>query len=94
MTDSQTMGTPTSERKELRASQARAAFERLLALADIRVGGNRPWDIQIHHPGTFDRVLGQGSLGLGESYMDGWWDCERVDEFVCRALRAGLDTPA
>ncbi|MDD2727744.1 cyclopropane fatty acyl phospholipid synthase [Malikia sp.] len=89
--DSSTMGAPAAERKGLRASQARAAFERLLALADVRVGGNRPWDIQIHHPGTFDRVLGQGSLGLGESYMDGWWDCERIDEFICRALRAGLD---
>ncbi|MYZ51402.1 cyclopropane fatty acyl phospholipid synthase [Malikia spinosa] len=70
---------------------ARAAFERLLAQADVRLDGQRPWDLQIRHSGTFDRVLGHGSLGLGESYMDGWWDCERLDEFICRALRAGLD---
>ena len=70
---------------------AQAAFERLLAQADVRLDGQRPWDLQIRHSGTFDRVLGHGSLGLGESYMDGWWDCERLDEFICRALRAGLD---
>lgn len=91
MTESTTMESPAREGMSSHASQAGAAFERLLALADVRVGGNRPWDLQIHHPGTFGRVLGQGSLGLGESYMDGWWDCERIDEFVCRALRAGLD---
>ena len=63
----------------------------LLARADVRVGGTREWDIQIHHPQVLQRILAQGSLGLGESYMDGWWDCERVDEFIARVLRARLD---
>jgi cyclopropane-fatty-acyl-phospholipid synthase len=63
----------------------------LLATADIRVGGGRPWDMQVHHPDTFDRILARGSLGLGESYVDGWWDCEQVDGFITRILRARLD---
>ncbi len=63
----------------------------LLERADVRVGGARDWDIQIHHPQVLQRILAQGSLGLGESYMDGWWDCERVDEFIARVLRARLD---
>jgi cyclopropane-fatty-acyl-phospholipid synthase len=63
----------------------------LLALADIRVGGGRPWDMRVHHPDTFDRILTRGSLGLGESYVDGWWDCDQVDEFITRILRARLD---
>ncbi len=63
----------------------------LLARADIRCDGSRPWDLCIHHPDTLERILAQGSLGLGESYMDGWWDCEQVDEFICRVLRARLD---
>ena len=79
------------ERPRPGRSGAQAAFERLLAQADVRLNGPRPWDLQVRHDGTFERVLGQGSLGLGESYMEGWWDCERVDEFICRALRAGLD---
>jgi len=63
----------------------------LLATADIQVGGSRPWDMRVHHPATFDRILTRGSLGLGESYMDGWWDCDQVDEFISRILRARLD---
>ena len=39
----------------------------------------------------YARVLAQGSLGLGEAYMDGWWDCERLDEFFYRILTAELD---
>lgn len=71
MSDSTTLGVPASDSKIRRTSQARIAFERLLAQADVRLGGQRPWDLQIHHPGTFDRVLGHGSLGLGESYTEG-----------------------
>ncbi len=63
----------------------------LLASAGIVVNGARPWDMRIHHPDTLDRVLSQGSLGLGESYMDGWWDCDRVDELITRVLQARLD---
>ncbi len=50
--------------------------------AGIDIGGSRPWDIQVHNPQFYDRVLSSGSLGLGESYMDGWWDAERVDEVI------------
>jgi len=63
---------------------------RLLAGADVRIGGDRPWDITVHEPLTFRRLLSQGSLGLGESYLDGWWDCEALDAMFCRVLSAGL----
>ncbi len=66
---------------------ARKVFEQLLVKADIRIGGSRPWDIQIHNPRTLDRVLAQGSLGLGEAYMEGWWDCEAIDEMIVRILK-------
>ncbi len=39
----------------------------------------------------FKRVLQEGSLGLGESYMDGWWECDRLDMFFSKVLRAGLE---
>ena len=63
----------------------------LLDRADVRIGGNRPWDLQIHHRDTLARIMAQGSIGLGESYVDGWWDCARIDEFIARVLRARLD---
>jgi cyclopropane-fatty-acyl-phospholipid synthase len=63
----------------------------LLCDADIRVNGERPWDIHIHHPQTLSRLMAQGSLGLGESYMQGWWDCAQLDGLIERLLRARLD---
>ena len=72
-----------------------ARFERriadLLAEADVRIGGNRPWDIQVHDPRFHARVLGQGSLGLGESYMDGWWDAASLDGLLFHLLVARVD---
>lgn len=63
----------------------------LLQLADVEINGSRPFDIKVHHPQFFKRVVQQGSLGLGESYMDGWWDCQRPDMLFHRILRSGLD---
>jgi cyclopropane-fatty-acyl-phospholipid synthase len=61
----------------------------ILAKAGIVPNGNAPWDIKINDPRFYCRVLLEGSLGLGESYMEGWWDCERLDQFFARILRTG-----
>ncbi len=63
----------------------------LLDLAEIQPNGPNPWDIQIHDRRFYDRVLRDTSLGLGESYMDGWWDCEQIDQMIYRILLARLD---
>ena len=63
----------------------------LLGRAGIEVNGPAPSDLRINNPLFFKRVLQEGSLGLGESYMDGWWDCERLDIFFHKVLRAGLE---
>jgi cyclopropane-fatty-acyl-phospholipid synthase len=65
--------------------------ERLLSLADVRIDGDRPWDIQVHDEAMYARVLAEGALGLGESYMDGWWDSESVDQFFQHILSATLE---
>lgn len=58
--------------------------------ADIQINGERPWDIQVKNPDFYRRLLSKGSLGLGESYMDGWWECEQLDEFFNRIMAANL----
>lgn len=63
----------------------------MLDLADVQINGTRPWDIQVHNADFYARLLSKGSMGLGESYMDGWWDCEQLDEFISRALLLDLD---
>lgn len=63
--------------------------ERLLGSTDIRIDGDRPWDVRVHDDRLYRRVLSSGTLGLGEAYMDGWWDCDAIDELVARARRGG-----
>ncbi|MBE2167234.1 cyclopropane fatty acyl phospholipid synthase [Cobetia sp. D5] len=72
----------------------RRTVEHLLAGSGVRLNGPDPWDIRVRHPDLFRRVLQQGSLGLGEAYMEGWWDCEQIDEMICRLLRHGLGSRA
>ena len=62
----------------------------LLRTADVEIDGARPWDIRVLNGGFFRRVFLLGNLGLGESYMDGWWSCEAIDAMIARLLRARL----
>ncbi len=71
--------------------EAKTFIISLLDKADIKIDGSRPWDITVHNPALYQRVLQEGSLGLGESYMDGWWDCQALDQFFYRVFRADLD---
>jgi cyclopropane-fatty-acyl-phospholipid synthase len=69
----------------------RQMIEALLSRAGVAVGGTNPWDITVNDGRFFARVLREKSLGLGEAYMDGWWDCRRIDEFISRVLKSRLD---
>ncbi|MCE4537381.1 cyclopropane fatty acyl phospholipid synthase [Pelomonas sp. P7] len=71
-----------------------AVLRELLARADVQIGGSRPWDMRVNDGRAFRRILTQWSLGAGESYMDGDWDCERLDMMFERLLRAELDRTA
>jgi cyclopropane-fatty-acyl-phospholipid synthase len=68
----------------------KTALQNLLALAGIEIDGEREYDIQVHDERFYKRVMTEAELGLGESFMDGWWDVARLDEMICRVLRAGL----
>jgi len=65
--------------------------DEILGLAGIEINGNNPWDIKVYNKEFYKRVLSGSSLALGESYIDGWWDCERLDEFFNKILRAQID---
>jgi cyclopropane-fatty-acyl-phospholipid synthase len=68
----------------------RHAIEDLFAAADVRFDGARAWDIQVHNERLFHRVLAGGSLGFGEAYMDGDWDCAALDQLFDRVISARL----
>ncbi len=71
------------------SSEAKA--QALLDSSGIKINGTNPWDITVHNPKLFDRVFAKGPLALGESYMDGWWDVEELDQFFDKALTARLE---
>jgi cyclopropane-fatty-acyl-phospholipid synthase len=75
---------------KISAMTFRTSAQKILGLADIRIDGDRSWDIHTHNEKFFQRLFIQGSLGLGESYMEGWWDAERLDEFFHKVIKAGL----
>jgi cyclopropane-fatty-acyl-phospholipid synthase len=70
--------------------QAESIVRKLGERAGITVNGNRPYDIQVNDPRFYQRVLGEGTLGLGNSYMESWWDCADLSEFFYRVLKSGL----
>ncbi|MFA5888826.1 MAG: cyclopropane fatty acyl phospholipid synthase [Candidatus Paceibacterota bacterium] len=63
-------------------------IENILKPADIKINGERSFDIKVYDDRFYSRILVGGALALGESYMDGWWDCEQLDECVSRIIRA------
>ncbi|MCM8569275.1 cyclopropane fatty acyl phospholipid synthase [Gramella jeungdoensis] len=72
-------------------NQYKKIIEDLLASAGIRINGNKNWDIRVFNERFYRRILRDGSMGLGESYMEGWWDCPRLDEFIHRIFEADLE---
>lgn len=68
----------------------KSLVKKLLSFAGIEINGSNPWDIQIHDERFYKRVVSEAELGLGESYMDNWWDVEKLDEMIFRIIRADL----
>jgi cyclopropane-fatty-acyl-phospholipid synthase len=67
---------------------AKSIITELLQNAEITINGNKPGDIKIYNEQFYSRVLTETSLGLGESYMDLWWDCADLDVFFYKLMHA------
>ncbi len=84
-----------SLRRALLNDAASEAYVReLLSGAGVTVGGDAPHDLQVHDKRFYTRVLRDGSLGFGESYVEGWWDSDALDQTLLRILAARLDVVA
>ncbi len=75
----------------MQSARYKNIVENLLNSAGIQINGSNPWDIQVFNDKFYKRVLLQGELGLGESYMDGWWTSEQPDEMIHKILSAHLE---
>ncbi|MBA3504131.1 MAG: cyclopropane fatty acyl phospholipid synthase [Deltaproteobacteria bacterium] len=81
---------PTIQTTVSRSSDAESIVRELFALADVEIGGSRPGDIQVHEHRFYERVLRDASVGLGESYMDDWWETDALDVTIYKMMRANL----
>jgi cyclopropane-fatty-acyl-phospholipid synthase len=79
---------------DAKTARTETIFINLFQGAGITLNGNEPWDIQVHDKRFFKRLLAGGSIALGESYMDGWWDVESLDEFFVRLFNVGAQSDA
>ncbi len=75
----------------MKESNAKQIIQTIFDHSHVQLNGTRSWDIQVYNPNFYNRILAGGSLALGESYMDNWWDCEALDQFFDRILSARLD---
>ena len=86
-----TLATATSRLvSSLDPRRAHEVCEQLLSSAGVTVGGSAPWDMRVHDERLWPRILRDGTLGVGEAYVDGWWDAPAPDQFFERVLRARL----
>lgn len=76
----------------MEGNMAKSIASELLQKAGITINGNKPWDIQVYNEQLYPRVLHHGALGLGEAYMDLWWDCAELDEFFNRLISAKVES--
>jgi len=58
----------------------------LLKMGGINIGGSMPQDIDVLDKRFYGKVMRYRELGLGESYMDGWWNCKSIDQLIERIL--------
>ncbi len=66
-------------------------IQAMLQSVDVKVNGDRPWDIQVFNQDLYKRVIAHGALGLGEAYMDGWWDAAQLDQMFFNILRGEME---
>ncbi len=83
-----------SSTQTARPSRGMLFVERVLGELGSELGGSGPLDVQVHDPRLFSIGLARGTQGLLDAYVDGWWDCERLDEVTSRFFTSSIDIPA
>ncbi|MGD8265195.1 MAG: class I SAM-dependent methyltransferase, partial [Chromatiales bacterium] len=71
--------------------EAPAVLQELADLAGVTFNGDAPCDLQVHDTDVYEHLLTRGTLGFGEDYMSGLWDCYALDDFFERVMRVRLD---
>jgi len=81
----------SSKKSSALAGLAQRKVVEMFRRADVEIDGDKPCDIRVHDDRFYERVLRDGTLGFGEAYMLGWWDCDDIEEMCARAIRSGIE---
>jgi cyclopropane-fatty-acyl-phospholipid synthase len=81
-----------NERTGRRTVSPPRLLEELIESTGVRFNGNSPRDIQVRDARAYRRILTSGSLGFGEAYMDGLWECQQLDTMLTELLRADINS--
>lgn len=65
--------------------------EEILSKADIKLNGDRPWDLKVKDERAYQETFSKGTLGFGESYMKGWIEIDDLEEFFTRVFSNELE---
>lgn len=66
---------------------AKSRAEQILSKRGIAINGPAASDMQVNDERMYDRVFSGGLCALGESYMDGWWDCADLSDFFAKVVK-------
>lgn len=58
----------------------------LLAKANVPVDSSDRYSLKVNDERLWDRVVAQRQLGLGEAYIEGWFDSDALDEMLTRLI--------
>jgi cyclopropane-fatty-acyl-phospholipid synthase len=74
----------------MKLTKAESFITSIFSRAGVTINGDQPFDIQVLNEDFYKRLFRHGQLGLGESYLDGWWECDALDQLIDRLLRIDL----
>lgn len=57
----------------------------------ITINGSKPYDLKVNNDKFYWRLLRDGSVAFGETYMEWWWDSEDITELIVKSLNADLE---
>ena len=65
---------------------AKRICSELLAKAGVPIDSPAAHSLRVKDQRIWDRVVAQRQLGLGEAYIDGWFECDALDEMLTRLI--------
>lgn len=63
-------------------------FKDICLKAGITINGTASFDIKVYNEKLYSRIIQGGSLALGDSYVEGWWDSDCLDETLSKIISA------